>query len=60
MDCRFPQSCSHIIEYPFPSSPKILSPENCCPVPGMILDGRDGLLGYLDTDHHTVGGGKNR
>jgi len=42
-----PQSCSLVMEYPGPSSPKILSPENFSPVSGKALDGWDGLLGCL-------------
>jgi hypothetical protein len=47
MDCRVPQSCSLVMERPGPSSPEIMSPENFSPVSGKVLDGRDGLLGYL-------------
>ena len=42
-----PQSWSHVIKFPGPPSPKIMSPENFSPVSDMALDGPDGLLGCL-------------
>jgi hypothetical protein len=43
VDYRSQQSCGLVMERPGPSSPKTLSPENSRPVPGIALDGRDGL-----------------
>jgi len=47
MNCKSPQSCSHVMECPGLSGPKHLSPQNCRPVQGKALDERDGLLGCL-------------